>query len=128
MLAFPFKGGIKVKRLKVLLPSLILILCFCAVGSVVWADKHPELSDQEKWTACATCHIKATPDIYKEWFGSVHGIGNVKCYQCHGTYEDFHVTPKETSCASCHSAQFAKKPKGKTCWDCHPAHHFFIHK
>ena len=116
------------KRLKVLLPSLLLILSFCLLSSWAWADKHPKLNDQQKLTPCATCHKKVTPDIYKEWFDSVHGIGNVKCYQCHGTYEDFHVTPKEKNCAVCHNAQYNKKPKDKACWDCHPAHHFFIHK
>ncbi len=89
---------------------------------------HPELSAQEKLTPCAQCHKDATPEIYKEWYDSVHGIANVKCFQCHGTYEDLKVSPDETHCAACHNAQYLKRPSDKKCWDCHPAHHFFIHR
>ncbi len=89
---------------------------------------HPQLTDQEKLTPCAQCHKDATPDIYQEWYDSVHGIANVKCFQCHGTYENFRVEPNETNCAACHNKQYQKRPKGKKCWDCHPAHNFFVHK
>ncbi len=93
-----------------------------AVGS------HPQLSQREMLTPCARCHRDVTPDIYKQWYDSVHGIANVKCFQCHGTYENFRTQPDETSCAACHNAQYLKRPKDKKCWDCHPAHNFFVHK
>jgi len=89
---------------------------------------HPQLSEQEKLTPCAQCHNDVTPDLYKQWYDSVHGIANVKCFQCHGTYENFRVEPDETNCAACHNAQYLKRPKDKKCWVCHPAHNFFAHK
>ncbi len=92
------------------------------------AGTHPELSAQEKLTPCAQCHKDATPEVYKEWFDSVHGIAKVKCYQCHGTYEELKTSPDETHCAACHNAQYQKRPSDRKCWDCHPAHRFFIHK
>ncbi len=92
------------------------------------AGGHPELNQQEMLTPCSQCHKDATPEVYKEWYNSVHGIANVKCFQCHGTYENLKASPDEASCAACHNAQYQKRPKDKKCWECHPAHHFFIHK
>jgi len=89
---------------------------------------HPKLSQQEKLTPCSQCHKEATPEIYKEWYNSVHGIANVKCFQCHGTYENLRTEPDETHCAACHNKQYLKRPKDKRCWACHPAHNFFVHK
>ena len=136
MLAFSFLGGDKVRRFK--LKYLIIFLIFaaftaCTAGAknsvnTTMSKGHPSLSAQDKLTPCATCHKDVTPDIYKEWYDSVHGIANVKCFQCHGTYEDFATVPKESSCAACHNKEFTKKPKDKACWSCHPAHHFYIHK
>jgi hypothetical protein len=88
---------------------------------------HPELDSQEMLVSCASCHRDVTPDIYKQWYDSRHGIGNVKCFQCHGTYENFRKIPAETSCASCHNEQFGHSVAGKKCWDCHPAHNFQGH-
>jgi len=91
-------------------------------------EKHPELSPQEKLIACSQCHMQATPDIYKEWFNSVHGIANVKCFQCHGTFENFHVTPEMKKCEACHAREVAHSPKGMSCWSCHPEHKFTVHR
>ncbi len=90
--------------------------------------KHPALSEQEKLTPCAQCHKDVTPDVYKDWYDSVHGIANVKCFQCHGTYENFRIVPDETQCAVCHNQQYLKRPADRKCWVCHPAHNFFVHK
>lgn len=92
------------------------------------AGQHPELTEQEKLTACSSCHREVTPDIYQQWYDSRHGLDKVKCFQCHGTYENLKVSPDETSCAACHNAQFQHSPEGKTCWACHPAHGFTAHK
>ena len=92
------------------------------------APGHPELSDQEKLIACAQCHQDVTPALYNEWFNSTHGIANVKCYQCHGTFEDLHTTPDPARCSVCHAGQFHKSVPGKTCWECHPAHSFKVHQ
>ncbi len=85
---------------------------------------HPELSEEEMYVACADCHQEATPDVYKEWYGSAHGIAMVKCYQCHGTFETFRLTPSREDCAVCHAKMLEKCPKDKDCWKCHSPHAF----
>jgi len=89
---------------------------------------HPALSEQEKLIACQDCHRDATPDVYEEWYESAHGMAQVKCYECHGTFEELKTVPDETSCAVCHDAQCKQKTTGKQCWECHPAHKFTVHK
>ena len=89
---------------------------------------HPELSAQEKLMPCSACHRDVTPDIYQEWYNSRHGLDNVKCFQCHGTYENFEVEPSVGRCAACHAKEVAHAPKDKKCWACHPAHKFSVHK
>ena len=88
-------------------------------------DTHPELSEQEMLIACADCHRETTPDLEKEWFDSVHGIGMVKCYQCHGTFETFKISPAKADCATCHLDMLDKEgAKDKACWECHVPHSF----
>lgn len=95
---------------------------------VVWGamqyDVHPRLTEQEKLIACADCHSEATPKVEKEWFDSVHGIAMVKCYQCHGTFGEFMVTPTRDNCATCHADMLKKDPQDKPCWECHVPHSF----
>lgn len=91
-------------------------------------DTHPELSEQEMYIACADCHRENTPDIEKEWFDSVHGIAMVKCYQCHGTFETFKVTPTKADCATCHADMLEKCSQEKACWECHVPHSFKAEK
>ena len=88
------------------------------------ASAHPELSAQEMLVPCSECHQEATPDIYDEWYNSVHGIGMVKCYQCHGTFENMKTQPAASDCMVCHADQIKKCPKDKKCWSCHNAHTF----
>ena len=117
-----------------LVVAVIITASACTAGTSKNATEmkpsgtHPALSAQEKLTPCAQCHKDATPDVYKEWYDSVHGIANVKCFQCHGTYENFQTEPAENQCAACHNKQYLKRPKDKKCWACHPAHNFFVHK
>ena len=115
-------------RLTLLLASLCLVwTCASALGSEGSASKtgkHPEITEQEKLVACDECHQKATPDIYKQWFDSLHGIGMVKCYQCHGTFENFNVEPAVSVCATCHEKMVEKCPKDQKCWACHKPHSF----
>ena len=87
---------------------------------------HPELSPQEKLIACSECHRTETPDIYKEWYESRHGIAMVKCFQCHGTFETFHEPTRET-CRTCHAKQYDRCPQDKVCWECHAPHAFKKH-
>ncbi|MEN8140699.1 MAG: multiheme C-type cytochrome [Thermodesulfobacteriota bacterium] len=88
------------------------------------AGGHPPLSEQEKLIACADCHRDATPEIHQQWYDSRHGIGMVKCYQCHGTFENLAVVPEKSKCATCHMAAMDKCPKDKECSSCHSAHSF----
>ncbi len=94
----------------------------------VQVDQHPPLSQQEKLVPCSQCHKDVTPNVYKEWYASLHGLDNVKCFQCHGTFEDFHVTPPIMKCEACHAQQVEKMKVKKACWECHPAHGFNEHK
>ncbi len=104
--------------------ALGLMLC----SGTVMADtggkvSHPELTEQEQLIACADCHSEATPEVQKEWFDSVHGIAMVKCYQCHGTFGEFVVTPSKENCATCHADMMDKEPN-TLCWECHVPHSF----
>lgn len=92
-------------------------------------EAHPELSEQEMLIACADCHRESTPEIEKEWFDSVHGIAMVKCYQCHGTFETFKITPAKADCATCHLDMLDKEgAQDKPCWECHVPHSFKAEK
>lgn len=119
-----------IKRRNVILTGLVLALLGLMVSgtAAMAADKeeagHPQLSQQEMLIDCADCHREATPEIEKEWFGSVHGIAMVKCYQCHGTFEEFAVTPTRATCGTCHADMLKKCPQDKPCWECHVPHAF----
>ncbi len=89
---------------------------------------HPQLSAQEMLLDCADCHREATPAVVKEWFDSLHGIAMVKCYQCHGTFEDFAVTPARATCGACHADMLRKCAQDKPCWECHVPHAFKVKK
>ncbi len=123
----------KSKFIMSLLWSVILVGSFTAIHAQGTAkDEHPELSPEEKLMTCRDCHREATPDIYKEWFNSRHGIDNVRCFQCHGTFDDFHKTPPITKCAACHTKEvknlhIPEDSPAKTCWACHPVHKFRVH-
>lgn len=91
-------------------------------------DTHPDLDEQEMLIACADCHRENTPELEKEWFDSVHGIAMVKCYQCHGTFETFKVTPSREDCATCHADMLEKCDQNKPCWECHVPHSFKTEK
>ncbi len=109
-------------------PLLFTCAClFVSAGSVSLAAdpaQHPELTAEEQYIPCADCHQDATPEVHEQWFDSVHGIAMVKCYQCHGTFETFRVTPPRENCAVCHADMMNKCPQDKTCWQCHIPHGF----
>ena len=131
-------------RLKVVFSGLFLGLALVACGTtqntvsqkpeimqkaeVKKEATHPELSEQEKLLPCAQCHQEVTPEIYQEWYQSRHGLDNVKCFQCHGTYEDFEVEPCVSRCMPCHAQEVTHAPQDKNCSACHPAHKFSVHK
>lgn len=106
----------------------VMIVSIPPVTGQTEAMSHPELSEQEMLIACADCHKDATPEVEKQWFDSVHGIAMVKCYQCHGTFETFKVTPTKADCATCHANMLEKCPQDKPCWECHVPHSFNGHK
>lgn len=126
------------KSLLIVFNTLILALLLGVKG--VFASpgekkkEHPKLTEQEKLITCRDCHKDVTPEIYNEWFESAHGIANVRCYQCHGTYENFRVEPELSSCSSCHTKEIQnlrlppERKLDKTCWNCHPIHGFKVHQ
>ena len=118
----------KCSRFTLLLASLCLVWSCAgahgAEGGASQTGKHPEITEQEKLIPCSECHQAATPDVYDQWFNSLHGIGMVKCYQCHGTYENFRVEPAISACAACHEKMINKCPKDRKCWACHIPHSF----
>nr|WP_320012102.1 multiheme C-type cytochrome [uncultured Desulfobulbus sp.] len=120
-------GTIRVHR------QLSILLFFSLMPAVGTATKpepspHPELSAQEQYIPCAQCHQESTPELYQQWFDSRHGLAMVKCYQCHGTFETFRLTPTRQDCAVCHENMMDKCPQDKPCWDCHLPHDFTIKK
>ncbi len=119
----------KVKTLSLLTGAFLL-------GSgVAMADQHPlppsaiaKLPPQQQ--QCRVCHEKVTPKVYKEWAHSKHAIANVRCFQCHGTFSDFHKTPPIEKCMACHYQQvetMEKKAPNFKCWTCHTPHIFEFH-
>ena len=120
-------GTIRVHRQ---LSILLFFALMPAVGTAIEPEppSHPELSAQEQYIPCAQCHQEATPEVYQQWFDSRHGLAMVKCYQCHGTFETFRLTPTRQDCAVCHENMMDKCPQDNPCWDCHLPHDFTIKK
>ena len=126
------KTGIRMKIVTLLAISLLAGgVAFGAAGKKPSAQPtpiHPALSAEEMLIECAECHKAATPEIEKEWYNSKHGLAMVKCYQCHGGFGNFTVTPSRDTCAACHAGQLTKCPQNKACWQCHIPHTFAAKK
>ena len=116
--------------------TLSLLAGLLLAGSgVAMADQHPlspdviaKLPPQQQ--QCRVCHQQTTPKVYKEWARSKHAVANVRCFQCHGTLEDFHKTPPIEKCMACHFQEvetMKKKAPGMKCWTCHTPHVFEFH-
>jgi len=116
--------------------TLALLTGFIVAGSgLALADQHPvppnviqNLPPQQQ--QCRVCHQQTTPQVYKEWAHSKHAVANVRCFQCHGTLEDFYKTPPIEKCAACHYHEvetMQKKAPGFKCWTCHTPHVFEFH-
>jgi len=117
-----------VKRHRTIILLLAAALTACS-GVQMMAGKtgHPTLSDQEQLIACSECHQQRTPQVYTEWYASTHGIATVKCYQCHGTYENLAVTPDmNQSCGACHADKLGDHTGDQRCWECHDVHSFSV--
>lgn len=105
----------------------LVVLVACSGLQLSTKAGHPPLSEQDMLVACSSCHQKVTPAVYDEWYDSTHGIAQVKCYQCHGTYEDLQATPDMVqSCGSCHANKLGEHTGKQLCWGCHNAHSFLI--
>lgn len=79
---------------------------------------------------CRDCHKKETPEAYKQWLGSKHGINNVKCGVCHGDATNYRAYPDRNVCIGCHSYQVKNMPPNAlvtNCSYCHKSHWFTIH-
>jgi hypothetical protein len=120
---------VKVKTLS------LLAGIFLAGSTAAMADQHPlppsaiaKLPPQQQ--QCRVCHEQTTPKVYKEWAHSRHAIANVRCFQCHGTFEDFHKTPPISKCEACHYQEvqtMKEKAPNMKCWTCHTPHIFEFH-
>lgn len=80
---------------------------------------------------CMECHKKETPEGYKQWLGSKHGINNVKCGICHGDANNYRSHPDKVVCIGCHSQQVNNMPAQAlvtNCSFCHKSHWFTVHK
>ncbi len=103
----------------------VLLVASWVSGASSAESAHPELSEAEMLIPCSSCHQENTPDIYQQWYDSNHGIGMVKCYQCHGTFETFVVSPPVQNCDTCHGGMSGEDhTEGKICWECHAPHLF----
>ena len=99
-------------------------------------DQHPgypENREELEATTCRECHMEVTPDVYKDWSSSKHGVDNVRCFVCHGDFQTFKKSPGPETCRGCHAKQYdaIRLPEGKTaktCWSCHPTHALSVHK
>jgi len=80
---------------------------------------------------CMECHKKETPQGYREWLYSKHGINSVKCGICHGDVNNYRARPDKTVCIGCHSQQVQHMPvtaQVTNCSFCHKGHWFNVHK
>ena len=112
-----------VAALVVLAAVAVLAACTMATSGKRQAG-HPALSAQAMLIACDQCHMEKTPTVYQQWYDSTHGLDNVKCYQCHGTFENLKRTPELASCNACHADKMGDHRAGQLCWECHTAHTF----
>jgi hypothetical protein len=119
--------GIHYSQLALAIAAIVLLAASVMAGDSGKAV-HPELSQQEMLVACADCHRKVTPEVEKQWYNSLHGLAMVKCYQCHGSFGEFSITPSRQTCGSCHADMLEKCPKDKPCWECHIPHSFKLKK
>lgn len=120
---------IKLSFLSMLGVAILFMTGLMAINSDAASQAvHPDLSEQEKLIPCQQCHEKVTPKLHKEWYQSKHGLAMVKCYQCHGSFENFRLTPPLKACDSCHNKMVEKCPTNKQCWECHSPHRFEEHK
>jgi len=46
---------------------------------------------------CMECHKKNTPEGYRQWVASKHGINNVKCGICHGDAVNYRAMPDKAA-------------------------------
>lgn len=80
---------------------------------------------------CQDCHQRETPNMYKQWLGSKHGLNIVKCGICHGDANNYRARPDKNVCIGCHSQQVNNMPPDAlvtNCSFCHKSHWFTVHK
>jgi hypothetical protein len=105
------------------LTALALLAALPALaGPAARRGGHPDVKGEQE---CATCHRGDTPEAFKAWEDSPHGLSLVKCVVCHGsTGKDFKARPDASGCRGCHPAQveaLARRPV-KDCFACHAPH------
>ena len=115
--------------------QVLLVLFVVLIFGIVWlwagdqaqSTKHPEVDFS---ISCVECHTEVTPQVVKDWKGSMHGKMNFGCYMCHGDGQvEFFPKPGSERCIACHSGKavdFSKTPV-KNCFDCHKGHTLKFH-
>lgn len=119
-------------KFKYLLIILTVLIYFSALqlmaGEKNKPEKHPNV---DLSIGCQECHAQQTPNIFKEWKESKHGVMNYGCYMCHGDgVEEFAAKPKSERCTACHSGQTVDftKLQVKNCFTCHQGHSLKFHQ
>ena len=107
-----------------ILLASVLVAPTMAASTEESAVEHMEV---EATDTCDGCHAEITPGIHADWYGSKHGLLNVKCFVCHGAVgEEFRLEPESDRCVGCHYEQVqslsTEMMEGKTCFSCHPPH------
>jgi hypothetical protein len=104
------------------LAALALAAALPALAAPKPPTAHPDVKGEQE---CATCHRVDTPDAFKAWEDSKHGLSLVKCVVCHGsTGKDFKAKPAATTCRGCHAGKaeaLAGRPV-RDCFACHAPH------
>ena len=112
--------------MKKLFISILTLICLFGFSQFANANTHPEKMGKTK---CIDCHKDTTPDVVKQWENSAHGFTGVGCGICHGDEKNFAAKPTKEACRSCHASSVDNNFKKEiTCYTCHPAHYFNIHK
>lgn len=102
--------------------AALALLASPALAATRARAAHPAVGAEQD---CADCHRTGTPEAFRAWEESAHGLALVKCVVCHGsTGKDFRARPAAASCQGCHPLQAATgaRPGARDCFGCHAPH------
>lgn len=119
-------------RRSVITAFLVVSALVAVTLSVAAGERPAEHMEVEATATCDGCHAETTPEIHAQWYGSKHGLLNVKCFVCHGAIgEEFSLEPAAERCIGCHFEEVESLASpalaGKSCFSCHPPHQLAPH-